>query len=121
MIKVFYEELNGVLHPKWVILENRLASGDSLIHYQIEGPFERFSEEDFELDRPYVSVSQGALTVTSPKVVSINIQQLHMDLLKQGLNPNSIYEAAAFVLLVDDLQELLSFDVRKYLTIKAKS
>lgn len=116
-LKVYYDEIDGELYPKLVLLPNILNQDSFLLTYSVESPFERFYQEDFHDELILISVSQGALTSCPfyEHQFDINVERLRMDLERQGYYPEAIYETDYFTVLVDDLQELLDFDVvRRY-------
>lgn len=111
--KIYYDEIDGNLHPKWGLLPNFLQEECKEVIYSVESPFERFSQEDFNDEMKLVTVSQGALTACPlyNHQFKINIEQLIRDLTRQNHHIDSIYSIDYFVILVDDLEELLNYDV----------
>ncbi|TWI53989.1 hypothetical protein [Halalkalibacter nanhaiisediminis] len=112
-LKIFYEELDGMLSPKLVLLPNILNEDSTMLTYSVEIPFERFYQEDFHDDLRIISVSQAALQPCPfyDHQFHMNIHQIRLDIEKQGHDPRSIEETEYFSCLVDDLQELLAYDV----------
>lgn len=123
-IRVYYEESDGQLQPKLVLLPNYVHSNetDNEFSYIIEGPFERFHQEDFHDDLKTISLSLGVLKLSmlSELMFTIDIQQLQADLAHMSYDPDVVYEADYFIVLVDDLQELLAFDVLEELKYLSK-
>lgn len=113
--KIYYDDIDGELYPKWVLLPNG-TTDNGFITYNIESPFERFYQEDFHNELKLITVSQGSLT-TNPFLrnqFNVNLEQLTLDLAKQGIPGDAIYETDYFIVLVDDLEELLQYDVRNF-------
>ncbi|MEC2073201.1 hypothetical protein [Alkalihalophilus marmarensis] len=111
-LKVYYDEIDGELQPKWVMLPWSEAE-HHVRTYSVEAPFERFYQEDFHDDLKLVSVTQGALT-QCPFIdhqFDINLQQVQRDLIRQDHDPEAVYETNYYVVLVDDLEELLNYSV----------
>ncbi len=112
-LKIYYDELDGLLSPKLVLLPNILNQDSAILTYSIDIPFERFYQEDFHDDLRIVSISQGALKPCPfyEHQFHIDTNQLKIDLHHQGYDPNAIETSDYFTCLVDDLQELLTYDV----------
>ncbi|ARK28738.1 hypothetical protein [Halalkalibacter krulwichiae] len=109
-LKIYYDDIDGELIPKLAMLPRQ---ADELLSYSVEGPYERFYQEDFHDDLKLLSVSQGALTSCPfhDHQFDINLEQLKRDLERLEHDPEAVYETDYYVVLVDDLQELLSYDV----------
>ncbi|WP_100406226.1 hypothetical protein [Bacillus solitudinis] len=111
-LKIYYDEIDGELYPKWMMLPRYDAEHEART-YSIEGPFERFSVEDFHDDLKLLSVTQGALKQCPfhDHQFDIDLEQLKRDLQRQEHDPEAVYETEYYMVLVDDLQELLAYDV----------
>lgn len=109
---VYYDEMDGQLLPMWMLLPVR--TGKEYETYSINAPFERFYPEDFNETMKIITVTQGALT-RCPFVeqqFDIHIPTVKQDLLSQRIPPDSIYEADYFLVRMDDLEEVLQFNIK---------
>ena len=111
-LKVYYDEIDGELIPKWVMMP-RIKEKGAVQLFSVESPYARFYQEDFHDELRLISVSQGALKQCPyhDHQFHIDIEQLQNDLLRQDHDPEAVFETDYFVALVDDLQELLAYDV----------
>lgn len=110
---VYYDEIDGQFYPMWMLLPTR--TDEEYVNYSVEAPFERFYPEDFG-ELKIVTVTQAALT-RSPFVKQqfhIHIPTVQSDLCNLGMDINAINDADYFLVRMDDLEELLQFDVRKF-------
>lgn len=113
-MKVFYDDIDGKLYPKLVLLP--ISKENEFFLYNLESPFERFYQEDFHDDLMLITVSQGALKQNPflDNGINIDTEQLKTDLLNQEYDPEAIFHADYFVILIDDLEELLQFEIRRH-------
>lgn len=114
-IRVYYDELDGKLYPKLILLPNQPVYQQKLhnLQYTLQSPFERMHQEDFHDDLKIISVSQGALkqSLEATYQFHLNLEQLKKDLEHMHHDPDAVYETDYFSVLVDELEELLSYDV----------
>lgn len=111
-LKVYYEEIDGEIRPMWMLLPARTEKEYET--YTINAPFERFYPEDFYDSLKIITVTQAAMT-RNPYVdqqIQIHIPTVQSDLCKQGIYQNAIYDADYFLVRMDDLEEVLQFDIR---------
>lgn len=111
-LSVYYDELDGQLYPVWMLLPAR--TDEEYINYSIEAPFERFYPEDFHDDLKIVTVTQAALT-KCPLVeqqFNIHIPAIKQDLISQDIPVDTIYNADYFLVRMDDLEEVLQFNIK---------
>ncbi|MBP3951165.1 hypothetical protein [Bacillus suaedae] len=112
-LRVYFDEIDGALHPKTVLLPNMLKEEQELTSYTLQSPFERFYPEDYHDELKVVSVSQGALRQCPfyEHQFDLDVEQLKKDIARMQHDPDAIYETDYFAVMVDDLQELLAYDV----------
>ncbi|RSL32769.1 hypothetical protein D7Z54_13560 [Salibacterium salarium] len=106
---VYYEEIDGELQPKWVVVEAKQPSEGSIVFYSINQPYDRFYPEDFHDDLFVLSIDIGELLQDpfSNHQFGINIDLVETRLKQNGINPEAIYHAEYFIMLCDDLQEVV--------------
>ncbi|MDQ0299689.1 hypothetical protein J2S78_002109 [Salibacterium salarium] len=111
---VYYEEIDGELNPKWVIVKAELPEESSTTYYSISQPFGRFHEEDFHDDFQALSIDMSELVRDPFQDYSVGID---CDLIKnrlqsEGLSAENIYyDVEYFIMLCDDLEEVMSLDL----------
>ncbi|WP_062049255.1 hypothetical protein [Bacillus sp. JCM 19034] len=108
---VYYDEIDGQLHPKWLLATAFLQ--DEYANYSVEAPFERFHPEDFHDSMSIITVSQGAL-LRDPFCLtrfSIHIPTVIHDAVSNGSNIH--FNFSHFLILIDELEELLQMNVRQ--------
>ncbi|SDO19210.1 hypothetical protein [Alkalicoccus daliensis] len=100
-MKILFEEIEGRLDPKWLLAEVR--SEETVSYYSVEGPFERLLPEDLH-DAKMMTVSMGDLLVPpeTKNIFGIPAARIAADSPEMDL-----HELDYFILLVDDIQELL--------------
>ena len=110
--KVYYDDVDGVLHPVWALLESNFE--DDFVYYSLNAPFERFFPEDFYDDMQSITVTQGDLVRCPVENFSfgISIPMLKRYLQKNHQDPNLVYDVEFFIVRFDDLEELMQFNVR---------
>lgn len=105
--------MDGKLYPMWMLLPVRTENEYET--YTIDAPFERFYPEDFSDTLKIVTVTQAAIT-RCPFVeqqFDIHIPTVQKDLLAQEKSADEIYDADYFLVRMDDLEEVLQFDIRE--------
>ncbi|WP_026701472.1 hypothetical protein [Salibacterium aidingense] len=108
-MKVYYEEIDGELQAKWVLVKTDGEQRGALRFYNVSQPIERFYEEDFA-DLAILSVDIGEL-VRDPfddYVFAINTNMVQSRLESSGHDPAMLEEAEYFIMLVEDLEEVMS-------------
>ncbi|GAF64301.1 hypothetical protein BTS2_1193 [Bacillus sp. TS-2] len=114
---IYYDEIDGHLYPQWLLLPADFTH--SYCTYTLSMPYERFFQEDFHESLAFITVPQGCLTRSSqqPTHYSINIEQLKKDILSRYSDSNqSLDTIQYFLITIDDLEEILQFNVRKIIT-----
>lgn len=113
-MKIFYEEVDGILNPKLLIVPADTQKEHVAIN--ISGPFSRMYPEDFHDDFKGLTISQGEMFRDhfDETRFLIDIKLVKQYMLKQEINPALIYEIEHFVMLLDDVEELLQMDVRRF-------
>ncbi|MBU9711120.1 hypothetical protein [Evansella tamaricis] len=106
---VYYEEIDGLLNPKWVIIN--AEKENNFPFYKVNGPFERFFEEDMTDEFRGVTVTMAYLIRDPFEDLSFGITVAS---LKEKYNLDDVTH---FILLVDDLQEILNMDISEQLLI----
>lgn len=117
MLRVYYDEIDGQLNPQWMLVQTKTDS--DYVSYTIDSPFERFYQEDFHDEMSIITIAAGSLTRDpfKDRQFSVHIPTVKIDLEYNKLSSNSIYNTDYFLIRIDDLEELLQFDVSKYLII----
>jgi len=110
--KVYYEDIDGELHPMWILLQ--ASTSEETVSYTIDSPFERFWPEDFHDSMVVITVTQAALhrDPFNEKDFSVSIPQVVKDLTDNKGNLEHLYDADYFLVRLDDLEELLQMNVR---------
>ncbi|MFD2704043.1 hypothetical protein [Salibacterium lacus] len=109
---VYYEEIDGELQAKWVLVKTDGEQRGSLLFYTVPESVECFYEEDFA-DLAILSVDMGEL-VRDPfddASFAINIGMVQSRLESSGYDPAMLDEAEYFIMLVEDLEEVMSMDL----------
>ncbi|MGY4689297.1 hypothetical protein [Salibacterium sp. K-3] len=106
---VYYEEIDGEHQAKWVLVKTDGEQRGSLLFYTVPKSMDHFYEEDFA-DLAILSVDMGEL-VRDPfddSSFAINTDMVQCRLERSGHNPSMLEEAEYFIMLVDDLEEVMS-------------
>ncbi|SFM43955.1 hypothetical protein [Salibacterium qingdaonense] len=113
-MNVYFEDIDGELQAKWVIVEAGVAEGESnTLYYSTDQPIERFYPEDFHDDFSALSVSLSEL-VQDPfedNSFGINTDLIQGRLKQHKLDPDNLYEVDYFILLCDDLEEFAEIEL----------
>lgn len=117
MLRVYYDEIDGQLNPQWMLVRSNTNS--DYVSYTIDSPFERFYQEDFHDEMSIITITSSALTRDpfKDRQFSIHLSTVRKDMEFAELHPDNIYEADYFLIRIDDLEELLHFDVSRYFII----
>ncbi|MGY4690402.1 hypothetical protein [Salibacterium sp. K-3] len=108
---VYYEEIDGELQAKWALVKSDGEQRGEIRFYRVPQSVERFYEEDFA-DLAILSIDMGEL-VRDPfddDSFAINIDMVQSRLKRDGYDPGMLNEAEYFIMLVEDLEEVLSLD-----------
>lgn len=113
-MKVFYDEVDGELFPKLLIVQADIDKEHMSI--DVSGPFIRMFPEDFHDDFKGLTISQGEMLRDhfNETTFLIDIKLVKQFMLKREINPALIYELEYFVMLLDDVEELLQMDLRRF-------
>lgn len=117
MLRVYFDEIDGYIYPQWLLAAAKTDS--EYIKYTIDSPFERFYSEDFHDEMSVITIAAGSLTRDpfKDRQFSVHIPTVKQDLEFNKIPSNNIYNADYFLIRIEDLEELLQFDVSKYLII----
>lgn len=113
-MKVFYDDIDGDLYPKLLIVP--AATGADHVSFDITAPFERMYSEDFHDDFKGLTITQGEMLrdhVTETTVL-IDLEMVKHFMMKREINPAMLYDVDYFVMLLDDIEELLQMDIRRF-------
>ncbi|SDZ51081.1 hypothetical protein SAMN05421736_11570 [Evansella caseinilytica] len=102
---VYYEETDGELQPKWLILKARTK--ENCPYYRVDVPFQRFYPEDAHDEFHALTITGGDLVRNPLEYSSFGIA-VHR--LKDTADLDNIN---FFILLCDDLQEILALDLQR--------
>ncbi|SFP09278.1 hypothetical protein [Salibacterium halotolerans] len=110
---VYFDEIDGDLHAKWVLLEARVPEDEHTVYYSTNQDVERFYPEDFHDDLKALSISMNELVndFFDDHRFGININLVKKRLHKSKLSTENIYELDYFILLCDDLEELAEINL----------
>ncbi|WP_368504914.1 hypothetical protein AB3N04_04490 [Alkalihalophilus sp. As8PL] len=114
-MRVYYDEIDGHLYPKLLIVP---ATTDKLKpSYQLDIPFERFHVEDFHDEFKGLTITLGELirVANHETTFSVHIPSVRTFLTQRYGSDQHLENLEHFVILIDDLEELLQVDVRKWL------
>ncbi|WP_100372156.1 hypothetical protein [Bacillus sp. FJAT-45037] len=119
-MKVFYEEIDGSQQPKLLIVP--ASKSDQTATYEVCGPFERFYTEEFHDEFRGLTVTLGELLRVrdKPMTFSISLLAVKTFLLQRYGSSDVLDEIDYFVLLIDDIEELLQVEVRVHITKQEK-
>ncbi|MFB5664042.1 hypothetical protein [Alteribacillus sp. HJP-4] len=114
---IYLEDIEGELHPKWVVLQAKLPTDGPVSFYTNNQPFERFNPEDFHDDIHSMSIDMSELLQDPFDDYSfgINIELAAMRLEKGDINPALLEDVEYFILLVDDLQKVMNVRLQNFL------
>ncbi|GIN93378.1 hypothetical protein J22TS1_44290 [Siminovitchia terrae] len=115
-MKILYEEIDGTLNPKLMIIPFSAETQTHRVQIDVESSFERIYLEDFHDDFSGLTISQGEMLrdhFDETKFL-IDIKLVKQYMLKREINPALIYELEHFVMLLDDVEELLQMDIRRF-------
>lgn len=114
LLKVYYDEVDGHHYPKLIIVP--ADSSQEHVSYNVQSPFERMFPEDFHDDFKAITISQGELLRNNfeNKRFIIDINLVKQSLIKREIYPDMIYEIDYFTILIDDLEELLQMDIKRF-------
>ncbi|TSB47155.1 hypothetical protein [Alkalicoccobacillus porphyridii] len=117
MLNVYFDELDGILNPQWMLITTK--TDEEYMSVTIDSPFERFYQEDFHDEMAIITVTSGAMTRDpfKDRQFSIHIPTVKIDMTSNDIHPDNIYQADYFLIRLEDLEELLQFDVSKYFII----
>jgi hypothetical protein len=113
-MRVYYDELEGLLYPKLLIVP---ASTEQLTPtYKLDVPFERFNAEDFHDEFKGLTITLGELirVANHETTFSVHIPSVRTFLTQRYGSDQHLEGIEHFVILLDDLEELLQVDVRKW-------
>ncbi|MGJ9384298.1 hypothetical protein [Salipaludibacillus sp. CF4.18] len=112
---VYFEEIDGELQPKWLIV--KAITDVKCPYYTVNGPFERMLEEDM-LDFHAFTVPLGDMIRDPFKENSIGVPvyKFKADLESKGIDPNLFNDIDYFIMLVDDVQELIEVNISRQLS-----
>ncbi|MCJ8008941.1 hypothetical protein ACFFF5_21240 [Lederbergia wuyishanensis] len=115
-MKIFYEEIDGMLNPKLMIIPFSAETQTHRVQVDVEASFEQMYSDDFHDDFKALTITQGEMLRDHFKETTflIDIKLVEQSLLKQEIYPELIYEIDYFVMLIDDVEELLQMDVRRF-------
>ncbi len=113
-MKIFYEDIDGMLNPKLLIVTADHSTERMLI--DTTNSFSRMQPEDFHDDFKGLTISQGEMLRDHFKDTTflIDIKLVKKYMIKQEINPALLYDIEYFVMLLDDVEELLQIDVRRF-------
>ena len=116
MFRVYYEELDGDLHPQRVLIQPHIQY--EISRHELNAPFERFYDEDFHDDLKVLTITQASLARDSfnDTVFHINIEQVKAELYSTGLNPEHVYSADYLLFMMSDLEEIMQMELRHLFT-----
>lgn len=115
-MKIYYEEIDGMMHPKLLIVPFSTDTQVERLSINIEAPFERMYPEDFHDDFKGLTISQGEMLRDHVKdtTILIDLELVKRFMIKNDINPTMIFEVEYFVMLLDDIEEILQLDVRRF-------
>ncbi len=113
-MKIFSEEIDGMAYPKLLIVPANLSAEHVVV--DTTASFSRMYPEDFHDDFKALTISQGEMLRDHFKknTFLIDIKLVKESMIKQEINPTLIYDVEYFVMLLDDVEELLQMDVRRF-------
>lgn len=114
-MKIFYDEIDGELHPKLMIVPYSSTDSNRL-EINLIGPFERMHPEDFHDDFQGLTISLGEM-LRDPfddNTFSIDLELVEKYLVKNGISTLVMAEIEYFVMLIDDIEELMQMNVRRF-------
>ncbi|MFZ4452049.1 hypothetical protein [Salibacterium aidingense] len=109
---VYFEEIDEELQAKWVLVKTNGEQRGALRFYKVSQPVERFYEEDFA-DLAILSIDMGEL-VRDPfddYSFAVNTELVQSRLESSGYDPAMLEKAEYFIMLVEDLEEVMSVDL----------
>jgi hypothetical protein len=114
-MRVYFDELDGLLFPKLLIVP--ASTKHSTQTFQLETPFERFTAEDFHDEFKGLTITLGELirVANHETTFSVHIPSVRTFLTKRYGSDQHLENIEHFVILIDDLEELLQVDVRKWI------
>ncbi|MBP3041877.1 hypothetical protein J9303_20890 [Bacillaceae bacterium Marseille-Q3522] len=106
-MKIFFEELDGELQPKWLLIK---PSRNNITFYPIDFPFERI--DDLE-DLRFMTIEMADLVKNPKNENQFGVNLLHVEkrLSRTGFHRSYLDEIDYFILLVDDVQEIMEYDL----------
>ncbi|MFB5664121.1 hypothetical protein [Alteribacillus sp. HJP-4] len=115
---IYFDELDGYLHPKWMFVQAYTA--DAVVFYSINQPFERLLPEDFHDDIHSLSVDISEMVRHSekPDKFGIHLEKVQERLQKDGLHPDHIFEVDYFIMLCEDVAEIMAVDLKSKFNTK---
>lgn len=114
-MKIFYDEIDGELHPKLMIVPYSSTDSNRL-EINLIGPFERMHPEDFHDDFQGLTISQGEIMRDHFDKLTflIDLKLVENYLVQNGISPLMMADIEYFVMLIDDIEELLQMDFKRF-------
>ncbi|WP_141432456.1 hypothetical protein [Bacillus sp. 03113] len=104
---VYYDELDGQLYPKWLLLK---PSKDDITYYSIDSPYERI----YDLGDLRLITLELADLLRNDNNNDLGINLIHIEkrLTGTSFHRSHIDEIDYFILLVDDVQEIMEYTLK---------
>ncbi|WP_416149451.1 hypothetical protein ACM26V_00175 [Salipaludibacillus sp. HK11] len=106
---VYYEEIDGELQPKWLILKAR--TNEQCSYYYIDGPYNRMYDGDmYDMTAYSISLKDINRDPLQENCLIISNIKLEQSLKRNNYDETMIHEIDYYIILIEDVQELLNYE-----------
>ncbi len=115
-MKIYYDEIDGNLYPKLLIVPFSADDYTNRVSIDITAPFERMYAEDFHDDFKALTITQTEMLRDHDMetVILIDIELVKRFMKNNSIDESMMPEVEYLVMLLDDVEELLQMDVRRF-------